>query len=316
MFELHQLRCFAAVAEELHFGRAAERLHMTQPPLSRQLRLLEDAVGARLLDRTSRRVSLTPAGRVFLERARELLRLAEDGALAARVAASGQAGHLSLGFTAGSAVDLLPGLLREFHACSPGVSLDLKEMVTTGLLQRLEQGQAHACLIRPLAAAQGYEQLTMARDTLVAALPAGHPLARRPCVDIRDFEGQPFIGYAADDARYYFDIAARVFSLHGVTPALAHSVSQPQTMVSLVRAGLGMALVAGWVRRHAVSADVVFLPLSSVHPVPELEIRLAWRADRMTPVLDRFIAAARRLAEQGGGAAGNPAMRQGPLDIS
>jgi len=306
MFEIHQLRCFVAIAEELHFGHAAERLHMTQPPLSRQLRLLEEALDVRLVDRNSRTVRLTVAGAAFLEHARGVLRLAADGRRVARLAAQGEVGHVSLGFTVAAAFELLPALLRDFRSVNPGVSLQLKEMVSSAQLAQLEQGLLDACLARPIPAAQGYAQLTMARDTLVAALPAAHPLAQREALDIAAFDREPFIDHDPDDARYYHDLVWRSFSTHGVAPEVTQSVSQPHTMISMVRAGLGLALVAGWVQHHTVSRDVVFRPLVWADPPPPLELRLVWRADRMTPALGHFIAIARQLAGLPAGSGDGP----------
>lgn len=294
--EIHQLRCFVAIAEELHFGRAAERLHMTQPPLSRQLRLLEEALDVQLVERSSRSVQLTLAGVAFLEHARSVLRMAADGGRVARLAAQGEVGHVSLGFTVAAAFELLPALLRDFRAASPGVSLQLKEMVTIAQIAHLEQGLLDACLVRPIAAAQDYAQLTMARDALVVVLPAGHALARKRVVQLAELDRQPFIDHDPDDARYYHRLVWQAFAAQGVAPQVTQCVSQPHTMVSMVRAGLGLAVVAGWVQHHTVSRDVVFRPLRSARPLPPLELRLIWRADRATPALERFLAVARQLA--------------------
>ena len=149
MFELSQLRCFVAVAEELHFGRAAERLHMTQPPLSRQVRLLEHQVGTELLERNSRSVRLTAAGRSFLPDAARILRLADEAAATARRVATGAAGALAIGFTATVGYGQLPALVSAVRAASPGVRLTLKEMVSGAQLAALDAREIDVGLLRP-----------------------------------------------------------------------------------------------------------------------------------------------------------------------
>ena len=140
MFEISQLRCFVAVAEELHFSRAAERLHMTQPPLSRQIRLLEHHVRARLLERNSRTVRLTAAGKAFFPEAARILRIAEEATFAARRAAKGEQGTLAIGFTSASGYSLLPEVVRRLRERAPGVSLNLKELVSTAQVEALSSG--------------------------------------------------------------------------------------------------------------------------------------------------------------------------------
>jgi DNA-binding transcriptional LysR family regulator len=149
MFELSQLRCFVATAEELHFGRAAQRLNMTQPPLSRQVQLLERILGVTLLDRTSRSVRLTPAGRAFLLEARRILRLAESAALATRRIASGDAGQIAIGFTAASGYNFLPQLVILSNARLPNADLTLREMVTREQVEALLTGRIDIGLVRP-----------------------------------------------------------------------------------------------------------------------------------------------------------------------
>jgi DNA-binding transcriptional LysR family regulator len=149
MFELSQLRCFAAVAEELHFGRAAARLNMTQPPLDRQIQLLEHALGVGLFERTSRSVRLTPAGRAFHAEARRVLDLAEGAGLAAKRVARGEAGSITIGFTAAASYGFLPRLLAAARAAMPGVDLALKKMVTADQTEALSSGQIDLGLLRP-----------------------------------------------------------------------------------------------------------------------------------------------------------------------
>ncbi len=178
MFELSQLRCFAAVAEELHFGRAAARLNMTQPPLSRQVQLLEHALGVALFERTSRSVRLTPAGRAFYGEARRILDLAEGAGLAAKRVARGEAGSVTIGFTAAASYGFLPRLIAAARAEMPDVDLALKEMVTADQTEALASGRIDLGLLRPpIDRRGGAEAVCVARERLLLAVPRGHPLA-------------------------------------------------------------------------------------------------------------------------------------------
>ncbi|HVF93825.1 MAG TPA: LysR family transcriptional regulator, partial [Sphingomonas sp.] len=175
MFELSQLRCFVAAAEELHFGRAAQRLNMTQSPLSRQIQLLERILDVTLLERTSRNVALTPAGRVFLIEARRIVRLAESAQLSARRVAKGDAGKVAIGFTAVSGYNLVPQIVAQARAALPNIDLELREMVTTDQVDALLTGLIDIGFVRPPLARQEFDTAPMLHESLVVALPAGDP---------------------------------------------------------------------------------------------------------------------------------------------
>src|SRR5438067_1458922 len=172
MFEISQLRCFVAVAEELHFSRAAERLNMTQPPLSRQIRLLEHHVGVGLLERNSRNVRLTAAGKAFLPEATRILRMAEEAAFTARRAARGEQGSLAIGFTSASGYSLLPEVVRRVRERCPGVSLNLKELVSTAQVEALNAGEIDLGLMRPHPVNSELESLPLATEALMLAIHA------------------------------------------------------------------------------------------------------------------------------------------------
>src|SRR5690606_13779502 len=174
--ELRQLECFVAVAEELHFGRAAARLRMTQPPLSRQIQLLEQELGVTLLERHSRVVRLTAAGQRLLRDARHLLDYSGRAVLAAKRAAHGEAGHLNLGYTAVAAYRLMPALLMRAQQALPGVDIQLREMVSSDLGRLLLAGELDVALPRHVPSRQGLEKRLMEREALILALPAGSPL--------------------------------------------------------------------------------------------------------------------------------------------
>src|SRR6201999_2993972 len=187
-FELRQLRCFVAAAEELHFGRAAARMNMTQPPLSRQIQLLEHVLGVKLLDRTSRAVKLTPAGRVFLLEARRILRLTESAALATRRIASGEAGTITLGCTAASGYSFLPRLLLQRAARAPNIDVALKEMVSPEQVESLVTGRIDIGLLRPPVTRSEFSTLKVASEGLVAGLPFGDPRLSEATLTLKDFD--------------------------------------------------------------------------------------------------------------------------------
>ncbi|WP_336486746.1 LysR family transcriptional regulator [Methylobacterium nigriterrae] len=294
MLDFSQLRCFVAVAEELHFGRAAARLNMTQPPLSRQIQVLERVLDVQLLDRTSRSVRLTAAGRSFLPEARHILRLAETATHVTRQVAAGRSGVLKLGFTAASAYDFLPRLVTACREALPDVMLSLREMVTKEQVEGLLSGQIDAGLIRPPVA---HPELAAARalaEPLVAALSADHRLAEREQLTLAEFEGEPFIAYAPHEAHYFHDLVVTLFAEAGVQPSIRQQLTQIHSMLALVRAGLGLALVPA-AAEHLRFEAVVFRPLVLPEPRPA-ELYLAWRRDQDDPLLERLRAVVRDMA--------------------
>jgi DNA-binding transcriptional LysR family regulator len=292
--ELHQLRCFVAVAEELHFGRAATRLNMTQPPLSRQIQLLEHALRVSLFTRNSRNVHLTPAGQVFLADARKLLRLSEAATQHARRIAAGQAGRLRIGFTAASAYRFLPTLITALRARLPGVDLILEEMVSGEQFEAFASGQIDAGLLRPPITQPGVASLQVDAEPLLVALPGRHPLARQTRLSLDDLDGQDFVMYDAHGSKYFHDLLVMLFTAANVQPHIVQQLGQIHSMLSLVRAGLGVALVpaaAAALRYH----DVRFRPLDLARPT-SVELFLAWRTVGENPLLSDLIEVARGCA--------------------
>lgn len=288
MFELSQLRSFVVVAEELHFGRAAVRLHLTQPPLSRQIQLLEHQVGAQLLERSSRNVRLTPAGRGFLPEARAILRLAESASLSAQRISRGEAGSLAIGFTASSGYRFLPGLIVACRERLPGVELVLKELVTMEQVEALGSGRLDVALLRPSAAMADFETRCVVREPLVVALPENHPLSKGRAPVLEDFDHAPFLTYSPLEARYFHDLVAGTFSRAGVHPDYTQYVTQIHSILALVRAGLGAALIP----EAAMSLrfeGVVVRPLEKLRPSRPVELFMAWKRDNENPVLKKFL---------------------------
>ena len=287
LFELRQLRCFVAAAEELHFGRAAARVNMTQPPLSRQIQLLERVLGVKLLDRTSRVVNLTPAGRVFLLEARRILRLTESAALTTRRTASGEAGTITLGFTATSGYSFLPRLISICASRLPNVNMVLKEMVSTEQTEALLTGRIDVGLLRPPIDRAEFTKIRILTEPLVAALPSGDARLQKASLTLSDFDRQPFIMYASEGARYFHDMLVGLFDAHQVSPVYVQFLSQIHSALALVHSGMGAALVPE--AAMALHFDGVhFRPVTTVPPHP-VELYLVWRSDNDNPALEPLL---------------------------
>lgn len=286
MFTFDQLAGFIAVAEELHFGRAAERLQMTQPPLSRQIQKLERSVGAELLERDNRKVQLTHAGVAFLTEARRLLALAERAPVTARRIASGRSGLLRIGFTAASGLSILGPLLEEISTRLPDVDIDLQELVSGEQIQALQTGELDLGLARPPFDRDVFDSHLLYRESMVLAVPSGHRLAGLGReIDNEELKGEPLIMHSPQKARYFYDLVIRTFPIQHAN--VVHTVSQILTMVSLVAAKRGVAFVP-----HSATAlgihGVEFLPLSGSRGEP-VELHAIWNRKVANPALGRLL---------------------------
>ncbi len=288
MFSLARLSCFIAVAEELHFGRAAERLHMTQPPLSRQIQQLETELGVQLIDRTTRSVTLTPAGIAFLPDARRILQLAESAALTVKRVPAGDLGTVVVGFTAASAHAVLPRLLERSRAKLPDVKLELREMVSAAQLEGLMTGEIDLGMARPPLKRPGIVSRPLLHEQLVAALPAEHPLVTQARqLTLNDLDGQDVVMYSPIQARYFNELLISAFTIAGATPRYVQFVTQVHTMLVLVRSGIGIALVpASAATLHP--EGVVFRSIGAFRERP-VELDAVWRGDSTNPALLRLL---------------------------
>ena len=288
MFSLARLSCFIAVAEELHFGRAAERLHMTQPPLSRQIQQLESELGVQLVDRTTRSVILTPAGVAFLPDARRILQLAEGAALNVKRVPAGDLGTVVVGFTAASAHAVLPRLLDKAREQLPDVKLELREMVSAAQIEGLMTGELDLGMARPPVKRPGIVSRPLLHEQLIAALPAAHPLVDiTRQLTLNDLDGQDVIMYSPVQARYFNELLVSTFTIAGATPRYVQYVTQVHTMLVLVRSGVGIALVpASAATLHP--DGVVFRSIGAFRERP-VELDAAWRGDSTNPALHRLL---------------------------
>lgn len=288
MFTLNQLSGFVAVAEELHYGRAAARLRMTQPPLSRQIQLLERDLQVRLFDRSGRAVRLTPAGQAFLRDARRLLHEAENATLAVRRVPSGEAGVVRVGFTATSAYGKLGGVLETARERLPHVDVVLRELVTREQLDMLSSGALDLGLVRPPITRPELDSRRLLAESLLAALPAGHPLAAAERLSPADFDAADVVMYSPTEARYFHELLVSVFREAHVSPHYTQHVSQVHTVLALVRAGLGIALVPSTATLLRFDG-VVLRPVALPDPEP-VELHLAWRRANDNPALGALLA--------------------------
>jgi DNA-binding transcriptional LysR family regulator len=287
VFELSQLRCFVAAAEELHFGRAAARLNMTQSPFSRQIQLLERSLGVILLQRTSRLVRITPAGRTFLVEAQRILKLSASAASRTWRVAAGEAGALSIGFTAAAGYRFVPRLIRITRQHMPEVDLALKEMVSGEQVEGLLTGRLDIGLFRPPIDRREFSNFRVLEEQLVAAVSADDPLAQRTSLTLHDFDKHPFIMYSTEGARYFYDLVAGLLNRAQVDPLHLQYVTQVHSILALVSSGLGAAIVPA-AAENLNFGGVVFRPLQTT-PEKPVELYLVWRKDHDNAVLEQFL---------------------------
>lgn len=285
--ELRQLKYFVAVAEELHFGRAAERCHIAQPPLSQQIKRLEEELGVTLLERTSRKVSLTPEGAEFLERARDIFGRIDEAVDRIQSMARGEEGCLRVGFIGPAALSPLPQAIRQFRERNPLIKLDFSAKSTSEQLPMLRNDRLDVVFVRLFGHdVDGLEQMTFLREPYVLALPEGHPLGGQERVDIRQLQDVPMVfnQRIAQPALYRSLMGS--FHKAGFTPNIVQEVNTEQSTVALVATGLGVALVPASSSLDQ-RAGVVFRPLDG--DLPNWEITALWKARKETTLLKRFI---------------------------
>lgn len=291
--DLRRLRYFVAVAEEASFNRAAQKLHMSQPPLSNQIKQLEKELGVVLFERTSRGVRVTEAGELLLDEARRILAQIEQTVRIVRRVGNGEVGRLTLGFVPSASDEALPPILNDFRERYPEVELFLREMRPNLIVQRLHDGQIDAGLLYLPLEDPALEAECVLREPLVLALPEKHPLAAEDRVELRRLAGEPFIL----PARY-----AMMPGLHGqvieacrqagFTPdAVQKDVWLMQTIVGLVAGGIGVALVPDSLR-NLRRRGVAYRAVSGLPPTVELGV--VWRRDEQSSVLGSFLDVAKR----------------------
>lgn len=294
--ELRHLRYFIAVAEELSFTRAAERLHIGQPPLSQQIQALEADVGAQLLERSKRWVRLTAAGKLFLDDARRVLALSEQAKLTARRAQRGEAGELRIGFTFSTPfTPLFATVINRYRARYPDVLLTLRELATLPQIAMLENRELDLGFVRPpeTAIPDAVKLTVLRHDPLIAVLPVGSPLAQKEQVEIRDLQGQPFIMYPKTAGTGIYPQIFRLCKEAGFVPEIVMEAGEASTMIGLVAAGCGITVLPG-------SFDSIHMEGACYRPLADPSantvLSLAQRKDAQGALVEGFIALAREAA--------------------
>jgi DNA-binding transcriptional LysR family regulator len=292
--EFRHLRYFLVLAEELHFGRAAQRLAISQPPLSLNIQQLEASVGARLFTRNSRGVQLTPAGLAFVPAARALLDQAGQAAREARDVAQGMAGSLQIGFAGAMLYRGLPQILKSFQAQHPKLRVVLKELSSSEQLVELMHERLDVGFVHTTRVPAEFSQILVVRQPFVACLPAAHPLAGEAVLSLRRLAGEPF---AVVSRAVSPDYHARIVSIcteAGFAPEIRYELRHWLSVVSLVSQGLGVALVPQALQQSGL-AGAVFVPLDA--PTLPYETQCLWKTARDHTALGAFLGAVRAAAE-------------------
>lgn len=268
--ELRHLRYFIAVAEELHFGHAAARLNISQPPLSQQIQLLEQQVGARLLARTNRSVALTPAGKQFLADSRQILTQVEDATARAARLHQGQTGELRIGFTSSAPfIKAVSDTLSSFRRRYPDVHLQTREINTREQIAPLHDGTLDLGLMRNTQLPETLEWQVVLREPLLAMVPRDHPLAAQTCVTLGELAKEPFVFFDPHVGTGLYDDILGLMRRYGLTPVIAQEVGEAMTIIGLVAAGLGVSILPASFRRVQLS-EMRWLPIAEPDAVSEM----------------------------------------------
>ena len=292
MFELRLVRQFVVVAEELNFRRAAERLHMSQPPLSTAMQNLEAEIGTPLLDRSKHHVRLTPAGQVFYTDAIRLLQFVEQARERARRTGNGLEGGLRLSFVPSAALDVLPGIFKRFQAHYPTVQLTLTAETTRRQLEDLRNGHTDlALLVGPVYDSRGLELVALHPQHFVIAVPLGHPLAARRKVRMKELAAESFVSFPAVEGTGFASALLGACQAAGFIPRVVQEASQMQAILTLVAGGLGVALVPSAMRRLQMR-DVCFVDIAAAKHPPAYQLVFAYAGRNDNPVIHAFLASA------------------------
>ncbi|EEJ0026914.1 LysR family transcriptional regulator [Salmonella enterica subsp. enterica] len=281
MFELSQLRFFLAVATELNFSRAAKRLNMTQPPLSRQIQLLEHQLGVELFDRTTRSVVLTAAGRRFFIEAQDLLQRAHVAMLNAQKMSQGNIGSVNISFVASAVYAFLPMVVAKGKERYPHIDISLKEMTTGEQFEALRLRQSDIGLVRAPSALTGVSSEILVSEPFVLAVPRQHELATLSDITIAHLDKQPFIMYALSAWQPFYELLTGMFRSNNIQPDYVQYIGSTLTILSLVNAGMGMAFVPESAARILFD-NIVYRHITLPAGIESL-LYLAWRDDNDNP---------------------------------
>jgi DNA-binding transcriptional LysR family regulator len=292
--ELRHLRYFLAVATELHFGHAAEKLHIAQPPLSHQIRQLEAELGFELFTRTKRSVILTPAGQAFLIQVKQIFQQLDQAIEIGRKTSRGELGQISIGFVGSATYNILPVMLQQFRDRYPQVQIELHELTTDRQLIWLREGKIDIGLMRPPIIEPDVTSEIVFEESLAIALPASHQLATVDSIDLRLLAREPFILFPRQLAPGLYDPIIALCQAAGFSPLVVQECIQMQTIVSLVSANMGVSIVPESIQQ-VQRAGVVYKPIQDLTPPGSKQIlRLAtisivWRTNDDSPTVSRLL---------------------------
>lgn len=293
--ELRQLRYFIAVAEELHFTRAAERLGITQPPLSQQIQRLEAELGIALFTRDNRGVTLTEAGSAFLDGARRTLAEAERALHQVERVMRGEVGSLTIGTVSSAWHGLLPRVLRNYRKHYPGVEIAATSVSTTEQVERLLTGSLDVGLLRSPIDQPGLATEVMIPDSLMVALPASHPLADYEQIELSALADDPLVIFPRRYGPGGYDLIVQMCIEAGFRPQVVTETVEINAVIGLVNAGMGVSIVPSSIRQLRIEG-IRYIPLMGDHPIWDLS--MAWRRDNDNPVVSVFLDVARETAAQ------------------
>jgi DNA-binding transcriptional LysR family regulator len=284
--EFRQLRYFVTVAQELHFAKAAELLDITQPALSKQIRVLETELGIQLFTRTKRTVKLTKAGEVFLSEARQLLQQAEQAIALAQRTALGEVGRLTIGFTTTATYTVLPELIGCFRVRYPQVEVEMLELCTEAQVTALNRNEIDLGFLHPPIDSRGLDLYPILAEEFVSVLPKQHHLASKRLLSLKDLAQESFILHPRSEGPFLYDGFLKLCDLAGFQPQIVKEVNTHQTRICLVAAGMGITFIPAGLQ-PLVSQDLVCLPTENLGI--KLEFAAAWRSVVTAPVLQEFI---------------------------
>lgn len=288
--ELRHLRYFVAVAEELHFGRAAARLHISQPPLSQQIGNLEEELGLKLFSRRHRRVELTNAGRVFLIEAKQTLLQIEKAAAAAKRADRGEIGPLVVACSPIAVHTVLPLVLKDFRAQLPEVEIGIRELMAQEIFESLRERSADVGLLMPLFESQGLQRQIVLTVPMIAALPKAHPLAKRRHIRLKQLAHERFVLFSRRWACGFYEHAIGLCRRGGFTPKVVHEAAQHPTLLALVAAGYGVSLIPALDKRD-IPEGVAIVRIEERWAT--MQLCMAWRSGESSSMLATFLNAVR-----------------------
>lgn len=283
--DIRQLRYFVTLADTLHFGQAAKLLHISQPPLSRQIASLEEDLGVMLFSRTSRQVQLTAAGKHFHEQATRILKSLNKAIQTTQATARGEKGVLSISFTMSAAWNILPPLIKKYRDAYPEVDIQLNEVLPRELNESLLSGNADIGIAFPWLRPSGLEYRKIFSEPLIAVLPSTHPLAERDVIAVEELASEPFITFPAITAPALHEMVIGCCRDHGFEPEIYLETHLQQTIVNLVAEGLGVSLVPASMSKMQLTGSV-FKPITKPRLI---EQGIIWSASNENPCLDKFL---------------------------